>query len=162
MKDIVLQEKKAAAYQTARNLAAGTLRQLDPRIVRERKLDIYIFNLEVAQGKEFSSHQETLYWLEEQGFPITPGFVVCKNADEVISAIDQIEKDRWNLPYGIDGAVIKVDNLQERELLGMTSRAPRWAIAYKYPPEQKETVVKDIQVQVGRTGRLTPLAILEP
>jgi DNA ligase (NAD+) len=159
----LLQEKEGGRlYQTARNLAAGTLRQLDPRIVRERKLDIYIFNLEVAQGKEFSSHQETLYWLEEQGFPITPGFVVCKNADEVISAIDQIEKDRWNLPYGIDGAVIKVDNLQERELLGMTSRAPRWAIAYKYPPEQKETVVKDIQVQVGRTGRLTPLAILEP
>ncbi len=156
------EETGGRIYQTARNLAAGTMRQLDPNIVRERGLDIFIFNLEICQGREFNSHLETLKWLEDQGFPVSPGYVACRTAEEVWEAIEHIEKTRWSLPYGIDGAVIKVDNLQDRILLGMTSKVPRWAAAYKYPPEQKETVVEDIHIQVGRTGRLTPLAILKP
>jgi DNA ligase (NAD+) len=149
-------------YQTARNLAAGTMRQLDSNIVRERNLDIFIFNLEIAQGMEFTSHSESLYWLADQGFPVSPDFAICKTADEVWSNIVKIGDQRWSLPFGIDGAVIKVDSLEDRRRLGMTSRVPRWAVAFKYPPEQKETVVEDIRVQVGRTGRLTPLAILKP
>jgi DNA ligase (NAD+) len=149
-------------YQTPRNLAAGTMRQLDSTIVRDRGLDIYVFNLEVSEGKEFTSHSESLEWLREQGFPIVPDFQICTNANEVWAAIESIEKNRWNLPYGIDGAVVKLDNLQERVRLGMTSKVPRWAVAYKYAPEQKETVVEDIHIQIGRTGRLTPLAILKP
>ncbi|NLB42948.1 MAG: NAD-dependent DNA ligase LigA, partial [Clostridiales bacterium] len=149
-------------YQTPRNLAAGTMRQLDPSIVRERNLDIFVFNLEISEGREFTSHSESLNWLREQGFPIVPDFEICTNANEVWEAIENIEKARWSLPFGIDGAVVKVDNLQERTRLGMTSKVPRWAIAYKYAPEQKETVVEDIHIQVGRTGRLTPLAILKP
>ncbi|NLC45490.1 MAG: NAD-dependent DNA ligase LigA, partial [Clostridiales bacterium] len=149
-------------YQTPRNLAAGTMRQLDPSIVKERNLDIFVFNLEISEGKEFTSHSDSLNWLKEQGFPISPDFEICTNVNEVWKAIENIEKSRLNLPYGIDGAVVKVDNLQERTRLGMTSKVPRWAVAYKYAPEQKETVVEDIHIQVGRTGRLTPLAVLKP
>lgn len=155
-------EKGGKIYQTARNLAAGTLRQLDPNVVKERDLDFFAFNLEISQGKEFTSHVETLKWLEELGFPVSPDYQVCRSAEEVWEAIERIEEKRWSLPYGIDGAVIKLDNLQDRLHLGMTSKVPRWAIAFKYPPEQKETIVEDIHVQVGRTGKLTPLAILKP
>ncbi|MGG3561984.1 NAD-dependent DNA ligase LigA [Neobacillus rhizosphaerae] len=154
--------KGGKKYKNPRNLAVGTLRQLDPSIVRERNLDIFVFNLEIAEGKNFSSHSETLEWLKEQGFTITPNYKVCTTADEVWEAITKIGEERNSLPYGIDGAVVKVDNLNDRIELGSTSKVPRWAIAYKYPPEQKETVIKDIKIQVGRTGRLTPLALLEP
>jgi len=149
-------------YQTARNLAAGTLRQLDSYVVRERNLDIFVFNLEICQGREFASHSESLNWLKSQGFHVSPDFCVCKTADEVWEAISNIGNSRWSLPFGIDGAVVKVDSLSDRARLGMTSKVPRWAVAYKYPPEQKETTVENIEVQVGRTGRLTPLAILKP
>lgn len=149
-------------FANPRNCAAGTLRQLDPAIVKERNLDIFVFNLEVSQGKEFSSHSETLQWMREQGFTVSPDYQVCKSADEVWGAISKIGKERWKLPYGIDGAVVKVDSLDDRKYLGLTSKVPRWAVAYKYPPEQKETVVEAITIQVGRTGRLTPLAILKP
>ena len=149
-------------YQTARNLAAGTLRQLDPGVVRERNLDIYVFNLEISQGREFTSHSESLKWLSSQGFPVSPDYVSCKTADEVWECISKIGENRWQLSFGIDGAVVKVDSLEDRRSLGITSKVPRWAVAFKYPPEQKETVVEDIRVQVGRTGRLTPLAILKP
>ena len=156
------EESGGRKYQTPRNLAAGTMRQLDPSIVKERNLDIFVFNLEVSEGMDFASHSVSLDWLKEQGFPISPDFVICTNADEVWEAIENIEKTRWSLPFGIDGAVVKLDNLQERMRLGMTSKVPRWAVAYKYAPEQKETLVEDIHIQVGRTGRLTPLAILKP
>ncbi|HEY9061505.1 MAG TPA: NAD-dependent DNA ligase LigA [Pseudobacteroides sp.] len=149
-------------YQTARNLAAGTLRQLDSSIVRERNLDIFVFNLEICRGREFASHSESLGWLKSQGFHVSPDYCVCKTADEVWDAIFKIGDSRWSLPFGIDGAVVKVDSLGDRARLGMTSKVPRWAVAYKYPPEQKETIVEKIDVQVGRTGRLTPLAILKP
>lgn len=149
-------------FANPRNCAAGTLRQLDPAIVKERNLDIFVFNLEISQGKEFASHSETFQWMKEQGFTVSPEYQVCKNADEVWEAISKIGKNRWKLPYGIDGAVVKVDNLDDRKQLGLTSKVPRWAVAYKYPPEQKETVVEHITIQVGRTGRLTPLAVLKP
>lgn len=149
-------------FANPRNCAAGTLRQLDPAIVKERNLDIFIFNLEISQGKEFASHSETFQWMQEQGFTVSPEYQVCKSADEVWEAISKIGKDRWKLPYGIDGAVVKVDSLDDRKQLGLTSKVPRWAVAYKYPPEQKETVVEAITIQVGRTGRLTPLASLKP
>lgn len=149
-------------YKTARNLAAGTLRQLDPSIVRDRNLDFFVFNLEISEGKNFTSHSETLEWLGDQGFPVVPNYKVCTTADEIWEYVSKIGEKRSSLSFDIDGAVIKVDNLSDRKNLGETSKVPRWAIAYKYPAEQKETVVNDIQIQVGRTGRLTPLAILEP
>ncbi|WP_206460449.1 NAD-dependent DNA ligase LigA [Anaerovorax sp. IOR16] len=149
-------------YQNRRNSAAGTMRQLDSSIVRDRDLDIFIFNLEISEGKTFASHSESLLWLQEEGFAVSPEFQICKTAEEVWNTICEIGDTRWNLPYAIDGAVVKVDDLTDRAILGMTSKVPRWAVAFKYPPEQKETVIQDIVVQVGRTGRLTPLAILEP
>lgn len=149
-------------YQTARNLAAGTLRQLDSSIVKERKLDIFIFNVEICQGKQFTYHSESLNWLVTQGFKISPDFAVCKTKEDIWNSICDIQSKRWKLSFQIDGAVVKVDNINDRNLLGSTSKTPRWAVAYKYPPEQKETIVEDIIVQIGRTGKLTPLAILKP
>lgn len=161
----VLQKQKDAngkKYKTPRNLAAGTLRQLDSSVVRERNLDIFVFNLEIAEGKEFTYHSESLNWLENQGFKTVPDYKVCTTADEIWKYVSDIGEKRSSLSFGIDGAVIKVDNLSDRKVLGTTSKVPRWAVAFKYPPEQKETVIKDIKVQVGRTGKLTPLAFLKP
>ncbi len=149
-------------YQNRRNSAAGTMRQLDPSIVARRKLDFFAFNLEIAQGKTFASHAETLGWLQTQGFSPSPDFRMARTAQEVWAAIQEIARTRHHLNYPLDGAVVKVDDLEMRRQLGMTSRVPRWAIAYKYAPEQKETLLEDIAVQVGRTGRMTPLAQLKP
>jgi len=149
-------------FQTARNLAAGSLRQLDSSIVKDRNLDIFVFNLEISEGKEFFSHTNSLDWLTLQGFSVSPDYDVCKTADEVWESVFRIGESRNSLPFGIDGAVIKVNDLSDRKNLGNTSKVPRWAVAYKYPPEQMETIVENIHVQVGRTGRLTPLAILRP
>lgn len=149
-------------FANPRNCAAGTLRQLDPLVVRERKLDIFVFNLEISEGKTFESHSKTLEWLEEQGFEVSPGYQVCQEFEEVWDVISRMGKERWKLPFGIDGTVIKIDDLNQRTILGMTSKVPKWAIAYKYPPEQKKTIVEDISIQLGRTGRLTPLAVLKP
>lgn len=149
-------------FANPRNCAAGTLRQLDPSIVRERGLNLFVFNLEISEGKEFKSHSESLEYLKNQGFKVSPDYVVCKTADEVWQTIQNIGKKRFNLPYGIDGAVVKLDNIADREILGSTSKAPRWAFCYKYPPEAKTTLIEDIIIQVGRTGRITPLAVLKP
>lgn len=148
-------------FANPRNCAAGTMRQLDPNVVAERNLSILIFNLQAIEGKEFNSHAETLDWLSQQGFQV-PRYIKCSTDDEVWKAICMIGETRGELSYGIDGAVVKVDNLSDREKLGATSKVPRWAVAYKYPPEEKQTKILDIEVNVGRTGRLTPLAILEP
>ena len=156
------EESGGKVYQNRRNFAAGTLRQLDPGVVKERGLDIFIFNLEIAEGKTFTSHYETLLWLGEIGFHVLEEPILAKSAEEVWKAIEHIGDIRYKLDYGLDGAVVKVDSLALRRELGMTSKVPRWAVAYKYPPEEKETTVEDIVVQVGRTGRLTPLAILDP
>ncbi|BAH08122.1 NAD-dependent DNA ligase LigA [Clostridium kluyveri] len=149
-------------FKNPRNLAAGTIRQLDTSIVKDRNLDIFIFNLEISEGKKFETHSETLEWLSNQGFDVSPNFKICETADEVWNAILDIEESRWDLGYSIDGAVVKVDNLNDRISLGMTSKVPKWTVAFKYPPEQKETVIEDIIVQVSRTGRLNPLALLRP
>ena len=149
-------------FANARNAAAGSLRQLDSKITKTRPLDIFIFNVQKLGNNPFNSHYEQLNYLDKLGFNINPVRILCNNIDEAIEAITKIGEDRENLSFGIDGAVIKVDNLDYREELGTTFKTPRWAIAYKYPPEQKETLLKDIVCQVGRTGAITPMAILEP
>jgi len=156
------EENEEEVFANARNAAAGSLRQLDSKITEKRPLDIYIFNVQNIDGKKFNSHFEELEFLSKQGFNVNPVRIPCINLKEVKKAIEKIGEMRENLTYGIDGAVIKVDNLEFREILGTTAKTPRWAIAYKYPPEQKETILKDIICQVGRTGVITPMAILEP
>lgn len=144
-----------------RNAAAGSLRQLDPRICGERRLDIQIFNLQLAEGREFSSHAGTLAYLEEQRFKVIPhktltGAAACQEE------IARINDQRMEYPFDIDGAVIKVNTLSDRSVLGSTAKSPKWAVAFKYPPEKKPSVVRDIVIQVGRTGVLTPKAVLAP
>ena len=149
-------------FANARNAAAGSLRQLDSRETAKRPLDIYIFNVQKSDTIKFASHIESLLYLEKIGFNVNPVKIVCNNLDEAINAINKIGDERENLSFGIDGAVIKVDDLSLREILGTTYKTPKWAIAYKYPPEKKETILKNIVCQVGRTGAITPVAILEP
>lgn len=149
-------------FANARNAAAGSLRQLDSKIAATRPLDMFVFNVQRLTGNTLYSHYEQLKYLEKLGLNVNPVKILCNNIDEAIDAINKIGDDRENLGFGIDGAVIKVDNLDYREELGTTFKTPRWAIAYKYPPEQKETLLKDIICQVGRTGAITPMAILEP
>ena len=155
-----LNEEKT--FANARNAAAGSLRQLDQKIAKQRPLDIYIFNVQKIEGKEFESHYEELNYLKKLGFNVNPVLISCKNIPEAIEAIEKIGEDREELTFGIDGAVVKVDDLSFREILGTTIKVPKWAVAYKYPPEKKETILKDIICQVGRTGVITPMAILEP
>ena len=148
-------------FANARNAAAGSLRQLNPKIA-QRPLDIYIFNVQKIENKTWNSHWEELNYLANLGFNVVPFRKLCHTIDEAIEAIKEIGDNREDLTFGIDGAVIKVDDLALREKIGTTFKVPKWAIAYKYPPEQKETIVKDIICQVGRTGAITPMAILEP
>ena len=156
------EENEEETFANARNAAAGSLRQLDSNITKTRPLDIYIFNVQKIEGKEFNSHYEELEYLRKLGFNVNPVLIPCKDTEEVIKAIQKIGEDRENLTFGIDGAVVKVDDLNLRKIMGTTSKVPKWAIAYKYPPERKETILKDITFQVGRTGVITPMAILEP
>ena len=149
-------------FANARNAAAGSLRQLDSQITASRPLDIYIFNVQKSDTISFTSHIESLKYLEKVGFNVNPVKVKCESVEEVIKEIGKIGENRENLTFGIDGAVIKVDSLKQREILGTNYKTPNWAIAYKYPPEQKETILKEIAFQVGRTGAITPMAILEP
>ena len=152
-------------FANARNAAAGSLRQLDSKVTATRPLDIFIFNVQKYDEDTFdseNSHFTELDKLQKLGFNVVPVRTLCSTIDEAIEAIKKIGEDRENLSFGIDGAVIKVDNLRLREILGTTYKVPKWAIAYKYPPEKKETKLLDIVCQVGRTGALTPTAILEP
>ncbi len=152
-------------FANARNAAAGSLRQLDSRVTAMRPLDIFIFNVQKYEAETFdseNSHFTELNKLEKLGFNVVPVRTFCSTIDEAIEAIQKIGEDREKLSFGIDGAVIKVDNLRLREILGTTYKVPKWAIAYKYPPEKKETKLLDIVCQVGRTGAITPTAILEP
>lgn len=143
-----------------RNAAAGTLRQLDVNLVKDRNLSIFVFN--VQKGKKFTSHFDSLDYLKENGVKVIEKRKICIGVDEVLEYIDYIGKIRDELEYDIDGAVVKVDDIETRNEMGKTVKVPKWAVAYKYPPEQKETVVTDIALQVGRTGQVTPLAILNP
>lgn len=148
-------------FANPRNAAAGSLRQLDPAIAAERKLDILIFNLQLADGVTFATHAQTLDYLRERKFKVIP-YALCASADEAIQRIRTIGQTRYDLSYDIDGAVLKLNDLSERQELGSTAKFPRWACAFKYPPEVKETVLQDIVVQVGRTGVLTPKAVVAP
>lgn len=156
------EEEGLETFANARNAAAGSLRQLDSNITKTRPLDIYVYNIQKIEGKEIHSHYEALNYMQKLGFNVNPIKTLCNNSEEVIKAIEEIGNKRNSLTFGIDGAVIKVDDLQFRETLGTTAKNPRWQIAYKYPPEQKETKLTDIVCNVGRTGVITPLAILEP
>ena len=156
------EQNEEPLFANARNAAAGSLRQLDTSITQKRPLDIYVYNVQEIKGKEFHSHYEELLYLEKLGFNVNPVKIFCEDANQVVKAIEKIGEEREKLTFGIDGAVIKVDDLDFREILGVTSKSPRWQIAYKYPPEQKETKLIDIVCNVGRTGAITPLAILEP
>ena len=148
-------------FANPRNAAAGSLRQLDPKIAARRKLDILIFNVQMAEGVEFASHEESLKYLKERKFKVV-GAKFYTDAQKVIARIDQINDTRESFTFDIDGAVVKVNDLQQRAALGATAKFPRWAAAYTYPPEIKETVVEDIVIQVGRTGVLTPKAVVRP
>ena len=135
---------------------------MDSKVTAKRPLDIYIFNVQKIEGKEFNSHYEELNYLKKLGFNVNPVLIECNTMADIEKAIKKIGEDREKLTFGIDGAVVKVDDLKFREILGTTAKTPRWAVAYKYPPEKKETILKDIICQVGRTGVITPMAILEP
>ena len=156
------EENEETLFANARNAAAGSLRQLDSAIAASRPLDIYIFNVQKCEDIKFTSHYESLEYMKKLGFNVNPVAILCDDIPEVIREIEKIGENRENLTFGIDGAVVKVDNLEQREVLGTTFKTPKWAIAYKYPPESKETILKDIICQVGRTGAITPMAILEP
>ncbi len=145
-----------------RNAAAGALRQKNPAITATRNLDIFCFNVQQAKGVSSDSHIESLDKIKELGIPTLPFYTRCKGIEEAILQVQEIGNRRGNLPFDIDGAVIKLDTLSLREELGSTAKFPRWAVAYKYPPEEKDTVLKEIEIQVGRTGVLTPTAVFEP
>lgn len=149
-------------FANPRNCAAGTLRQLDSAVTKERNLSLFIFNIQDVRGMEFQTHTQGYEYLKKQGITVIDDYKVCKTADEVWEAITAIGENRGNLAYDIDGAVVKINRYADREKLGATSKVPRWAVAYKYPPEEKETKLLDIELSVGRTGRITPTAIFEP
>ena len=155
-----LEEK--APFKNPRNAAAGSLRQKDAKITASRGLSIFVFNLQQVQGRSFATHAETLDYLKELGFPVSPRYNVYTNIEDAIREVQAIGDARGSLSFDMDGAVIKVNSLADRTALGSTNKFPRWAIAFKYPPEVKETVVRDIEVTVGRTGVLTPTAVFDP
>lgn len=157
------QEKQGLQlFANPRNLAAGSLRQLDSKLTAKRPLDIFIFNLEYVQNTDFKNHSEALDYLKELGFKVSPNYKVYNNIQDVIDHIKYWTDNRGELGFEIDGMVIKVNNLAQREAMGYTAKSPRWAIAYKFPAEQKKTKILDIIVEVGRTGTITPTAVLEP
>lgn len=148
-------------FANPRNAAAGSLRQLDPKLAAQRKLDILIFNVQLAEGVEFESHSQSLEYLRQRRFKVIDS-VILRSASQVMEQVLRINEDREKLSCDIDGAVIKVNSLSQRQALGQTAKFPKWAVAYKYPPEVKQTVVEDIVIQVGRTGVLTPKAVVRP
>ena len=155
-----LQDK--VPFKNPRNAAAGSLRQKDAKITAARGLSIFVFNLQQVRGRSFARHSETLDFIKQMGFPVSPRYRVFTSIEDALKEIEAIGQMRGTLAYDIDGAVIKVDDLAAREALGSTTKFPRWAIAFKYPPEVKETVVREVEVSVGRTGVLTPTAVFDP
>lgn len=156
-----LNEEKT--FRNPRNAAAGSLRQKDPGVTEKRQLDIFVFNVQQYDGPEdLTSHKQSLEYVKSLGFHIIPSCKVCDSIQEAEEEVSHIGDIRYTLPFDIDGAVLKADSLALREQMGSTAKFPKWAIAYKYPPEEKETVVKDIEVTVGRTGVLTPTAVFDP
>lgn len=151
-----------APAKNPRNAAAGSLRQKNQKVTAERGLDIFVFNIQRITEKKFDTHIETLDFLKDLGFHVLPSYLKCHSVNEVLAEIERIGNSRGELPFDIDGAVIKVNELAVRDELGSTAKYPKWAAAYKYPPEEKETVLESIEVQVGRTGALTPIANFKP
>ncbi len=156
-----LEAQELPLFANPRNAAAGSLRQLDPKIAAKRGLDIFVFNIQQIEGHEINSHIEGLRFLKEQGFKTILNDKTFNTADEIIAQIDAIGEERGELYFDIDGAVVKVNDFASRERMGVTTKFPKWAIAYKYPAEKKTTVIRDIRLQIGRTGVLTPLAVLD-
>lgn len=149
-------------FKNPRNAAAGSLRQKDPKIASKRKLDIFVFNVQQIEGVTLNSHKDSLDYLKKLGFKTIPNYIRVDNFDKIKNRINKIGEERFSLSYDIDGVVIKVDGFSQREILGATAKTPRWAVAYKFPPEEKKTVLKEIELNVGRTGKITPVAIFEP
>ena len=148
-------------FKNPRNAAAGSLRQKDPAVTAQRDLSIFVFNIQQLQGKELTGHRESLDYIKGLGFTVSPYYNVYTDIEDALAEIRRIGEMRLSLPFDIDGAVVKVDDFSQRELLGSTAKCPRWAIAFKYPPEEKETTLTDIEITVGRTGVLTPTAVFE-
>ncbi len=161
--DIVTKQEEngEAPFKNPRNAAAGSLRQKNPKITASRKLDIFVFNVQKYEGSEFSDHKNSLDFLKSLGFVTVPFYIPCKDIEEAKKELTAIGEKRFSLPFDIDGAVIKVNDFSQRKLLGSTAKFPRWAVAFKYPPEEKDTVLRDIEISVGRTGVLTPTAIFD-
>ena len=149
-------------FKNPRNAAAGSLRQKDPKIAAKRKLDIFVFNVQQIEGKELTSHKQSLDYLKSLGFKTVPDYKRVSTAEEIISCIEEIGEKRFDLPFDIDGVVVKVDDFRQREILGATAKVPKWAVAYKFPPEEKTSKLIDIELNVGRTGVITPVAVFEP
>lgn len=156
------EEKGEKTFKNPRNSAAGTLRQKDSAVVAQRNLSLFVFNMQLIEGEAPSGHAESLRYMADLGLPVVPFYHVSENIDEVVAFVREIGTRRRDLPFDIDGAVVKVDNFTDRESLGSTSKFPKWALAYKYPPEEKQTVLRDVEVNVGRTGVLTPTGIFDP
>lgn len=149
-------------FKNPRNAAAGSLRQKNPKIAAKRKLDIFVFNVQQIEGKELTSHKQSLDYLKSLGFKTVPDYKLVRTADEIIERINEIGESRFDLPFDIDGVVVKVDSFAQRDILGATAKVPKWAVAYKFPPEEKNSKLLDIELNVGRTGAVTPVAIFEP
>ncbi|MBE6884879.1 MAG: NAD-dependent DNA ligase LigA [Ruminococcaceae bacterium] len=149
-------------FKNPRNAAAGSLRQKDPKITASRKLSIFVFNIQQVEGEQLSSHSQSLDYLKRLGFKVIPSYTRCKNGEELQAEIEKIGENRGRYGFDIDGAVVKIDDFALREALGSTAKYPRWAVAFKYPPEEKVTTLKEIQINVGRTGAITPVAVFEP
>lgn len=156
------EENGEKTFKNPRNSAAGTLRQKDSSVVAKRNLSVFMFNVQLIEGEVLMSHADSLERMKELGFPVVPFHYAVASAEEMVDAIRKIGEKRPELPFDIDGAVVKVDSFTDREGLGSTSKFPKWALAYKYPPEEKETVLRDVEVNVGRTGVLTPTGVFDP
>ena len=156
------EENGEQPFKNPRNAAAGSLRQKDPAVAARRGLSIYEFNVQLVEGEQLLGHAESLERMKELGLSVVPFYKVCHSADEVCAEIERIGRERATFPFDIDGAVVKVDDFAARERIGSTSKFPKWAVAYKYPPEEKLTKLLDVEVTVGRTGVLTPTGVFEP
>lgn len=162
--DLVEEQEKNAEqpFKNPRNAAAGSLRQKNPKITAKRKLDIFCFNIQQMEGKDLTSHKQSLDYIKSLGFKTVPDYKLVSSTDEIIQCIEKIGENRFDLPFDIDGVVIKVDDFNQREILGYTAKTPKWSVAYKFPPEEKQSKLLDIELNVGRTGAITPVAVFEP
>ena len=162
--DLVEEQEKNAEqpFKNPRNAAAGSLRQKNPKITAKRKLDIFCFNIQQMEGKDLTSHKQSLDYIKSLGFKTVPDYKLVSSTDEIIQCIENIGENRFDLPFDIDGVVIKVDDFEQREILGYTAKTPKWSVAYKFPPEEKQSKLLDIELNVGRTGAITPVAVFEP